>query len=106
MSIGASRTIVRLKDYRAPDVANRVARVVGSVADQLTSGVHSWTSKAKNFGATTDGLVRASPWRAAGAIALAAVAAGVLVSRAAHGRARRRAATDANNEWTSEVHGG
>ena len=106
MGIGARRTIVRLKDYRAPDVADRVSRVVGSVADQLTGGVQSWTSKAKNFGATTDGFVRARPWRAAGAIALAGLAAGVLVSRAAQERARRRSASDAGNESTSEVQGG
>jgi ElaB/YqjD/DUF883 family membrane-anchored ribosome-binding protein len=101
----AGQTIVRLKDFRAEDVASRVSDAVGSLADQFASGVQSWTSKARNLGATTDGFVRASPWRAAGAIALVGVAAGILVSRGAR-RARMRAANDANQESNSEVLGG
>lgn len=91
MSSVANRTIVRLKDFRARDVGSRVSNAVGSLA--------------RSAAETTDGFVRSSPWRAAGAIAVAGVAAGILVSRSAR-RARRRAADDANNNSTSEVLGG
>ncbi|MDP9014852.1 MAG: hypothetical protein M3O41_19760 [Pseudomonadota bacterium] len=96
----AGQTIVRLKDFRAEDLANRVSDAVGSLADQLASGVQSWTSKARNLGATTDGLVRASPWRAAGTIALVGVAAGILVSHGAR-RARLRSADGGRRDSTS-----
>jgi ElaB/YqjD/DUF883 family membrane-anchored ribosome-binding protein len=91
MSTVADRTVVRLKDFRAADVGRRVSNVVSSLADQLVG-------RAK----TTDGFVRSRPWQMAGAIALAGVAAGMLVSR----RARRRAEKNANLESTSEVSGG
>jgi len=92
MSSVANRTVVRLKDVRARDVSSRVSNAVGSLADQLVSGLQ-----------TTEGFVRSSPWRAAGAIAVAGVAAGILVSRSAR-RARMHA--DANTDSTSEVLGG
>jgi ElaB/YqjD/DUF883 family membrane-anchored ribosome-binding protein len=104
MSSLASRTVVRLKDFRTRDVGSRVSNVVGSLADHLVSGVQGWSSKARSAAETTDGFVRSSPWRAAGAIAVAGLAAGILVSRSAR-RARRRAA-DANIDSTSEVLGG
>jgi ElaB/YqjD/DUF883 family membrane-anchored ribosome-binding protein len=88
MSSVANRTIVRLKDFRVGDVGSRVSNAVGSLA--------------KSAAETTDGFVRSSPWRAAGAIAVAGVAAGILVAR----RARRHAADDANTDSTSEVLGG
>jgi len=106
MSSLASRTVVRLKDFRARDVGGRVSNVVGSLADELVSGLRGWTSKARGAAQTTDGFVRSSPWRAAAAIAVAGVAAGILVSRSAR-RAHRRAAEDADIDSTSsEVLGG
>jgi hypothetical protein len=101
MNSGSSETIARGNGYRAPDVADRVS-AAGSVADQLASVVRSWSSKARNLGATTDVFVRTSPWRAAGAVALAGLAAGVLVSGAAE-RARRRAARGEGPKANSEV---
>jgi ElaB/YqjD/DUF883 family membrane-anchored ribosome-binding protein len=89
MSSLVSRTVVRLKDFRARDVGGRVSNVVGSLADQFVSG--------------TNGFVRSSPWRAAGAVAVAGIAAGILVSRS---RARRRATDEANSAPSSEVLGG
>lgn len=80
--------------FSTPDDARsaasaRVSAAGGSVADHLASGFRGWTFKAKRIGARTDGFVRARPWRAAGAVALAGLAAGVLLSRATE-RARAR----------------
>jgi ElaB/YqjD/DUF883 family membrane-anchored ribosome-binding protein len=91
MSTVANRTVVRLKDFRAGDVGKRVSDAVSSFADQLAGSLK-----------TTDGFVRSRPWQTAGAIALAGVAAGMLVSR----RVRRRAAKNDNHDFTSEVSGG
>jgi ElaB/YqjD/DUF883 family membrane-anchored ribosome-binding protein len=90
MNSVADRTVVRLKDFRAADVGRRLSNAVSSVAERLVG-------RAK----TTDGFVRSRPWQTAGAIALAGVAAGMLVSRA-----RRRAEKDRNLDSTSEVSGG
>jgi hypothetical protein len=59
------------------------------------------------FGAArgTDRLVRSSPWRAVGTMALAGLAAGILVSQGVQWRARRSAATR-NHEADPEVAGG
>jgi len=104
MSSLASRTVVRLKDFRAQDVGGRVSSAVGSLADELVRGLQGWTARARSAAQSTDGFVRSSPWRAAGAIAVAGVAAGILVSRSTR-RARRPAAEDANS-IPSEVLGG
>ncbi|HWJ34135.1 MAG TPA: hypothetical protein VNR70_02655 [Steroidobacteraceae bacterium] len=101
----AGQTVVRLKDFHVRDVGNRVSDAVSSLADQLVDGVQGWTSRARSAAKTTDGFVRSSPWQAVGAIALAGVAAGILVSRGVR-RARRRGQSDPNGESTSEVLGG
>jgi hypothetical protein len=101
----ANRTVVRLKDFRVGDVGSKVSSAVSSLADQLVHGVEGWTTKARSAAKSTDGFVRSSPWQAVGVIALAGVAAGMLVSRSVR-RARRRAATTANTEGSSEVLGG
>jgi ElaB/YqjD/DUF883 family membrane-anchored ribosome-binding protein len=90
MSNIAGQTVVRLKDFRVADVGNQVSSAMSSIAGQLADGVQRWTSKAKSAAKTTDGFVRSSPWQAVGAIALAGVAAGILMSRSAR-RARQRA---------------
>jgi ElaB/YqjD/DUF883 family membrane-anchored ribosome-binding protein len=101
----AGQTIVRLKNFHARDVGSRVSNAAGSLADHLVSGVQGWTSKAKSAAEATDGFVRSRPWPAVGAVALAGIAAGILLSRSAR-RARKRAATNGNVESTSEVLGG
>ncbi len=53
----------------------------------------------------TDRLVRSSPWRAVGTVALAGLAAGILVSQGAQWR-RRRSASGADQRADSEVAGG
>jgi hypothetical protein len=78
----------------------------------LMGGVQDWSSewasKARNAAETADGFVRSNPWQAAGAVAAAGVAAGILLSsaRAKLGRARRRATDGANRDSPSEVSGG
>jgi ElaB/YqjD/DUF883 family membrane-anchored ribosome-binding protein len=101
----ASQTVVRMKDFRVGDVGSRVSSAVNALADQVVDGVQDWTSKARSAARRTDGFVRSSPWQAMGAMALAAVAAGILVSRGMR-RARKRAHPDDNPELTSEVLGG
>jgi len=102
MRSAADQTIVRLKDFRT-DRVSAVRDAVGSRAGQLVDGVRSWTSKARSAAKSTDGFVRSSPWQAAGAVALAGLAAGILVSRSAR-RARQRVSDP--NLATSEVSGG
>jgi ElaB/YqjD/DUF883 family membrane-anchored ribosome-binding protein len=103
MSTAAHQTVVRLKDFRASEVGDRVSKTLSSIAGQLADGVQNWTSKARSAAKSTDGLVRSNPWAAIGAIALAGAAAGILVSRGA--RARRRS-VDAPVDSPSELAGG
>lgn len=100
----ADQTIGAVKNFRAQDVTDQLSDAMDSLTEQVASGVRYLSSKARDLGASTDGLVRASPWRAAGAVALLAIAAGMLVSRGAR-RARARATSEAGRE-DSEVFGG
>ncbi|MDP8986550.1 MAG: DUF883 C-terminal domain-containing protein [Pseudomonadota bacterium] len=100
----ADQTIGTVKNLRAQDVADQVSDAMDSLTDQVANGVRYLSSKARDWGASTDGLVRASPWRAAGAVALLAIAAGMLVSRGAR-RARARATSEAGRE-DAEVYRG
>jgi hypothetical protein len=61
----------------ASKVTHVASKVTNVVADQLTAAAKS-----------AAGYIRSSPWQAAGAVALVAIAAGILVSRAAR-RSRR-----------------
>jgi len=100
----AGQTVVRLKDFHVGDVGSQVSNALSTVADQVADSVQQWTSKARAIAKNTDGFVRSSPWQAVGAMALAGVAAGILVSRSAR-RARRRAAAG-NGDSPSEAAGG
>ena len=93
MSSAANQNIVRLKEGRAGDIVDQVAKTVGAMADQLTESVQGWSSRAQVAARNTDGFVRSSPWQAVGVIALAGLATGLLVSYGARGR-RRKAARD------------
>jgi len=104
MNSVADQTIVRLKDFRAADVGKKVSSTVSNVAGQIADRVQDWTSKARGAAKTTDGFVRSSPWQAAGAVAVAGLAAGFLVMRGA--RAARRRASAARNDSSSEMTGG
>jgi ElaB/YqjD/DUF883 family membrane-anchored ribosome-binding protein len=111
MSSAAGQTVVRLKNFAAGtagDAGSHISNALGSFAGQLVDGVRDWRWKAKTAARTTDGFVRSSPWQAAGAIAVAGVAAGILVSWSMR-RARRRAVLDADEarvDGVSEVSGG
>jgi ElaB/YqjD/DUF883 family membrane-anchored ribosome-binding protein len=93
-----------LKDLRAGEVVDQVARTVSSMADQLNESVQGWNSKARAMARSADGFVRASPWQAVGIIALAGLATGLLVSYGARGR-RRAAARDSQDHY-DETSGG
>jgi hypothetical protein len=107
MSNVAGQTVVRLRDFVGADEAGRqLSGALNSVAVELADGLRNWTGKAKTLARATDGFVRSSPWRAAAAVALAGVAAGVLVSRGVR-RARSRAApADDASDVASELSGG
>jgi ElaB/YqjD/DUF883 family membrane-anchored ribosome-binding protein len=96
----ANQNVVRLKDVRAGDIADQVAKTVSSMADQLVDRVQSLGSRAKVVAKNTDGFVRTSPWQAVGIIALAGLAAGVLVSYTARSR-RPKYESDDNYDETS-----
>ncbi len=94
----SNQNVVRLDDVRAGELADRVAKTVSSMADQLADKVQTWGSKAKAVAKNTDGFVRASPWQAVGLIALAGVAIGLLVSYSAR-RRRARPAYDTDDRY-------
>ena len=99
MSHPADSTVVRLKDFQGSSAATPVSRAMSSIAAQLAGAAKS-----------TDGLVRANPWRAVGAVALAGLAAGLVTTVGAR-RLRRRAAeraADGRNRdvLSSEASGG
>jgi ElaB/YqjD/DUF883 family membrane-anchored ribosome-binding protein len=100
----ADQTVVRLKDFRAADVGDKVSTTVSNVAGRIADRVHNWASTARGAAQTTDGFVRSSPWQVVGAVALAGLAAGYLVTRGA--RAARRRASAATNDSSSEMTGG
>jgi ElaB/YqjD/DUF883 family membrane-anchored ribosome-binding protein len=104
MSSIADQTVVRLKDFRATDVGNKVSSTVSQVAGQIAERVHDWASKARGAAKTTDGFVRSSPWQVVGVVALAGIAAGFLVAQGA--RAARRRARAARIDSSSEMTGG
>lgn len=104
MSSMANQTIVRLKDFRAGDVGDRVSKVLDAFSTQVADSVQDWGAKAGTVARSTGGFVRSSPWQAAGAVALAGLAAGLLVSLNARRARRRRAA--ARLDATSETMGG
>jgi ElaB/YqjD/DUF883 family membrane-anchored ribosome-binding protein len=98
----ANQNVVRLKDVRAGDIADQVAKTVSSMADQLVDRVQSLGSRAKVVARNTDGFVRTSPWQAVGIIALVGLAAGVLVSYSA----RSRRAPHESDDTYDETSGG
>ena len=104
MSSVANQTVVRLKDFRTGDVADRVSNALNAFSTQVADSVQEWRAKAGTAARATDGLVRSNPWQTVGAVALAAVAAGVLVSLSAQ-RARRARAQDLYDA-TAETQGG
>ncbi len=65
----AKQTVVRMQDFRAGEVADRLSKTLSELTEEVS------------------GKVRANPWQAAGAMALAGVAAGFL---AAWGLSRAR----------------
>jgi ElaB/YqjD/DUF883 family membrane-anchored ribosome-binding protein len=81
--MSANQNVVRLKDTRASEIVDQVAKTVSSMADELTNRVQSLNSKARTVAKSTDSYVRSSPWQAVGIIALAGLATGLLVSYAA-----------------------
>jgi ElaB/YqjD/DUF883 family membrane-anchored ribosome-binding protein len=89
MNSAAHDGVIRGNDY-ARAWQDRVSDAVGLVTDQLRGAAKS-----------ADGFVRSSPWRAVGALALAGLAAGMLMSL---GRRRRRNA-DATEDVDPEVGG-
>ena len=104
MSSMANQTVVRMKDFRGGEVGDRVSQAIDSFSDQMSKNLQHWRARANSAARATDGLVRSSPWQAVGAIALAGVAAGVLVSLSAR-RERRLAILDAADA-TGETSGG
>jgi hypothetical protein len=106
MSSVADKTVVPLRDYGARDVGDQVSKTFSSMLDRLASEVQNWTSKARTAAKTTDGFVRSSPWQTAGAVALAGLAAGVLVSRSRARRAAHANADAAATHAASEMSGG
>jgi ElaB/YqjD/DUF883 family membrane-anchored ribosome-binding protein len=94
----ANQNVVRLKDVRAGEIADQVAKTVSSMADQLVDRVQNLGSRAKVVAKHTDGFVRASPWQAVGIIALAGLAAGILVSYSARSRRPQYDADDSYDE--------
>jgi ElaB/YqjD/DUF883 family membrane-anchored ribosome-binding protein len=99
----ANSTVVRLKDFHAGEIGNKVSSKVSHAVNSLAGQL---VGVAKN----TDGFVRSNPWRAIGAVALAGLAAGVVTSVGAR-RLRRRAADRVadgrhRDSMASEVSGG
>jgi ElaB/YqjD/DUF883 family membrane-anchored ribosome-binding protein len=85
--------IVKTASVAAGSLVNRASHMQAVVADQLTA--------AAKFAA---GYVRSSPWQAAGAVALAGIAAGILMARGARRSRRRHAVT--GDASSPEVVGG
>ncbi len=74
------------------DVAERISDAIGFLADYVAGATKA-----------ADHLVRENPWRAIGAVALAAIAVGIMVSQ----RARANSgAVERGREMLSEVSGG
>jgi ElaB/YqjD/DUF883 family membrane-anchored ribosome-binding protein len=104
MSSVANQTVVRLKDFRNGEVADRVSNALHAFSTQVADSVQDWRGKAGTAAKSADGFVRSNPWQTVGAVALAAVASGVLVSWSAE-RARRARARDLHDA-TAETLGG
>jgi len=104
MSSVANQTVVRLKDFRAGDAVDRVSTALDTFTEQLSGSVQAWRSKAAATARSADGFVRSSPWHSVGAVALAGVAAGVLISLSAR-RAQRQRGIDCS-DVTAETMGG
>jgi ElaB/YqjD/DUF883 family membrane-anchored ribosome-binding protein len=85
--------IVNAENSNAASLMKRASNVTNVLADQLTAAAKS-----------AAGYVRSSPWQAAGAVALAGIAAGLLVSRGAS-RSRRRRGRPAEVESSPEFGG-
>lgn len=105
MSSVAKQTVVRMKDFSPGDVGARVSKALNGFTTQVSDSVQDWRSKAHSAAKSTDGFVRSSPWRAVGAIALAGMAAGMLVSLSVQ-RARRRGRLQDAADSGSETQGG
>jgi ElaB/YqjD/DUF883 family membrane-anchored ribosome-binding protein len=71
MSELADRTVARLNDFKPANLRERLSNVVELFAEQLTGAARG-----------TGQYVRANPWQTVGAVALMAMAAGMLVGRA------------------------
>jgi len=82
MNSVADQTVVRLKNFRS-GAGKRISNAAGSVAGQVLGAAKS-----------TNGFVHSNPWQAVGAMALAGVVAGLLVSRGARHVRRQRTTHD------------
>jgi hypothetical protein len=86
--------ITNAEALTAGSLVHRASDVRNVVAEQLAAAVKA-----------AAGYVRSSPWQAAGALAVAGIAAGILVARGARRSRRRNAPADAHNS-SPEVAGG
>lgn len=104
----AANRVVRLKDFRAGDVGNKVSEAFNAVSGQISDGLQDFGSKARRrarrVARSTDGFVRDNPWQVLGGVALAGLAAGLLVSFAA--RARRRSDAEGVDAGSDILSGG
>jgi ElaB/YqjD/DUF883 family membrane-anchored ribosome-binding protein len=105
MSSVANSSVVRMKDFRTSDVGERVSKALNTFTDQVTDSVQEWQSKARSAARSTDNFVRSSPWQVVGAVALAGLATGVLVTMSAR-RARQLARDGYTADATAETLGG
>ena len=83
----AKQTVVRMQDFRAGEVAGRLSKTLNALSQQVS------------------GKVRANPWQAAGAMALAGVAAGFLAAWGLS-RARRKSGPADSADVTAVTGGG
>ncbi len=81
-----------LEQAHSPDLGERLTDVIGLLSDYVADATKA-----------ADDIVRASPWRVIGAVALAGIAAGILVSRRTR-RANSRL-LDQSRDLLSEVGG-
>jgi ElaB/YqjD/DUF883 family membrane-anchored ribosome-binding protein len=83
----AKQTVVRMQDFRAGEVADRLSKRLSALTEEVS------------------GKVRANPWQAAGAMALAGVAAGFLAAWGLS-RARRKVRLADSGDMTAVSGGG
>jgi ElaB/YqjD/DUF883 family membrane-anchored ribosome-binding protein len=82
-----------LERARTGDLGERLSDVIGLLTDYVTDATKA-----------ADDIVRSSPWRAIGAVALAGIAVGILVAR--NSRRADPSLWERGRERLSEVSGG